>query len=570
MDTRDEKSGLHAAYSKSALVKEGRLSPATGKESVTITTPPLPADLREKTLEVFVHANKIPEKSVTLLQIRNRSGFRGAASDGIRYVAGKNKQWENQSNVRFRSQEVKGEEETTGANSLIHIAIVYRADSMIQIYRNGAPYGDAYSPDPSLSAGRLQTYLKSDAVVDLISTKDVELEEARIYSRALSGAEVAESFQGWKGDVTERRLLDAMEDAERDRVSEWKRQLAADRLELESIPAPRKAFAAAPKPPEPTHLLIRGDVTRKAEQVTPGGVSCIPGAPGELGLAHDASDAERRRALANWIATAANPLFARVMVNRVWHHHFGTGLVENPNDFGYNGGRPSHPELLDWLALEFAGNGWSLKKLHKTILLSQAYQQGAQLREEAAAKDADNRLIWRFAPQRLSGESARDAMLVVSGSLRAKMYGPSFRQFEIIKNTGSYSEYRPVESEDPEFQRRTIYRMNVNSGGNPMLDALDCPLPSVKAPRRQNTTTALQALSLMNNAFVGRMAKAFASRLQAEGPHPAGRVELAFRLALGRPPRPEEAASAVTLVERHGLEALCWGLFNTSEFLYVR
>ncbi len=570
VDTRDQESGLHAAHSKSALIREGKLSPAQGQETVTITTGPLVSDLREKTLEAFVRVGKIPEKAVTLLQIRNRSGFRGAASDGIRFTAGKSNQWENQSNVRFRSQDVKGTPETAAANALIHIAVVYRADNTIRIYRNGEPYGQPYQPDPALAAGQLQTYAKGDAVVDLIATKDLELEEARIYSRALGDAEVSGSFQGWKGDVTEQSLLDAMDEPDRARVEEWKRKLSTARVELDTMPTPARAFAASPRQPEPTHLLIRGDVNRKAEQVTPGAVSSIRSLPGELGLAPDAAESERRRALAGWIANPANPLFARVMVNRVWHHHFGAGLVENPNDFGFNGGRPSHPELLDWLALEFAGNGYSLKKLHKTILLSEAYQQSSQFRGEAAAKDAGNRLLWRFSPHRLSGEAARDAMLAASGSLNAKMYGPSFRPFEIVKNAGSYRSYQPVESEDPELQRRTVYRMNVNSGGNPMLDSLDCPLPSVKTPRRLNTTTALQALSLMNNAFVGRMAKSFALRLESERRETAARVDRAFRLALGRPPRPEEASSSATLVESHGLEALCWGLLNTSEFLYVR
>jgi hypothetical protein len=161
-------------------------------------------------------------------------------------------------------------------------------------------------------------------------------------------------------------------------------------------------------------------------------------------------------------------------------------------------------------------------------------------------------------------------MLAVSGRLNASLYGPSFRPFEIVKNEGSYRSYQPIESDDPELQRRTVYRMNVNSGGNPMLDGLDCPLPSVKTPNRLTTTTSLQALSLMNNEFVGRMTKALAARLTQEARDTPARVDHAFRLALGRAPRPEEATSSAALVEQHGLEAFCWGLFNTSEFLYVR
>jgi hypothetical protein len=257
------------------------------------------------------------------------------------------------------------------------------------------------------------------------------------------------------------------------------------------------------------------------------------------------------------------------MVNRVWHYHFGSGLVKNPNDFGFNGGAPSHPELLDWLAREFIEGGWSLKKLHKLILLSQAWQQSSAFDPKAAAKDADNRLLWRYAPTRLPAEALRDAMLAVSGQLNQSMYGPSFRPFKIVKNSGSYHSYEPADSGEPGEQRRTVYRMNVNSGGNPLLDALDCPVPSVKTPQRSTTTTALQSLSLMNNPFVQRQAKAFAERLSKEAAETPGRVRRGFLLAFGRLPQAGELDSAVSLVESHGLESFCWGLFNTSEFVYV-
>jgi hypothetical protein len=149
------------------------------------------------------------------------------------------------------------------------------------------------------------------------------------------------------------------------------------------------------------------------------------------------------------------------------------------------------------------------------------------------------------------------------------MFGPSFRPFQIVKNTGSYHSYDPVDSGDPAFQRRTVYRMNVNSGGDPLLDAFDCPLPSMKTPKRSATTTSLQALSIMNNPFVNRMAKALAVRVTAESEDESGRIQRAYLLTLGRPPREEEAQSAATLAETAGLEALCWSLFNLSEFVYV-
>src|SRR6185295_4960142 len=155
------------------------------------------------------------------------------------------------------------------------------------------------------------------------------------------------------------------------------KELAQAKKELNGFPAPDKSFAAEIHTTEPTHLLIRGDVNRKGEVMRPAAPSCVVGLPGDFELPADAPDSERRRKLAEWIARQDNPLFSRVMVNRVWYYHFGAGLLENPNDFGFNGGRPSHPELLDSLASEFVRNGWSLKKLHRLILTSQAYQQSS-------------------------------------------------------------------------------------------------------------------------------------------------------------------------------------------------
>jgi hypothetical protein len=300
----------------------------------------------------------------------------------------------------------------------------------------------------------------------------------------------------------------------------------------------------------------------------PGALASIRGLSANLELDASATDAERRRKLAEWIANANNPLFARVMVNRVWHYHFGAGFVENPNDFGYNGGHPSHPELLDWLAGEFIRGGWSIKKLTRTIVLSETYRQSSQFNAEAARKDAGNRLLWRFGPRRLEGEEVRDAMLAVSGKLNPQMFGPGFRPFKIAK-MGTYRRYDAVDSEDPDQMRRTVYRMTAAGGGNPMLDALDCPLPSIKTPKRPVTTTALQALSLMNNEFVWQQARAFAARLEKELPSADERIARAFQLTFGRPPDQLEMESSLSLIAEHGLRTFCWGLFNATEFLYV-
>jgi hypothetical protein len=257
------------------------------------------------------------------------------------------------------------------------------------------------------------------------------------------------------------------------------------------------------------------------------------------------------------------------MMNRIWQHHFNRGLVVTPGNFGRLGAPPSHPELLDWLATEFISSGWSVKKLHKLIMMSETYRQASNWREDAATKDGGNRFLWRYPPRRLEGEAVRDAMLSVSGLLNAKMGGPSFRPFT-TKRQGSLEQYTMIDSDDPTFNRRTVYRMNVSSASSPLLDSLDCPNPSLKAPDRGVTTTALQALSLMNNAFVVRQANAFADRIVGEaGGDLGGCIRRAFALALGRAPQPEELVWSEDLVEKQGLTGLCWGLFNTSEFLYL-
>ncbi|MBM3773596.1 MAG: DUF1553 domain-containing protein, partial [Acidobacteria bacterium] len=571
-DARDDFGSFHASLTGAAELASGRLRPAEDKEAVTLATPPLSFDIRAKTLEAWVRVRKLPEKPASVLRIRNRAGFRGAAFDGIQYVPGEKgekKQWENVSTARFRTGETGAPGETAAEGDLVQIAIVYAADDTIRFYRNGAPHGEQYKPETGVPQGRLQTYVKDDAIVELTASKELELEQARLYNLALTPAQVAASYAAGAASLAAGDLIAAAPPAAQQRLARLREELAQARDLLKSVPEPEKVFAASIQAPELTYLLFRGDVNKKGELIAPGALSSLAGLSADLGLSREAPEAERRRKLAEWIASPGNPLFSRVMVNRLWHHHFGAGLVENPNDFGFNGGRPSHPELLDWLAGEFIRGGWSLKELHRLIVTSEAYRQSSRFNPAAAAKDAGNRLLWRYSPRRLEAEAIRDAVLAVSGKLNSEMYGPSFRPFQIVKNPGSYHSYDPVDSGDPGLQRRTVYRMSVNSGGNPMLEALDCPLPSIKTPKRNTTTTALQALSLMNNAFIHRQAKIFAERLTSEVPDTTSRVARAFRLAFGRDPEGVELASSISLIERHGLGNFCWGLFNASEFVYV-
>jgi hypothetical protein len=379
----------------------------------------------------------------------------------------------------------------------------------------------------------------------------------------LTAGEVAASFAAGIRSDTVPDLKALMPEQARSRAVALEREIANSKRELESIPEPQKAFSVANLDTETARILI-GEVKFTAA----GGLSCITNHSADFGLDAAAPDGVRRRKVAEWIANSGNPLFARVMANRVWHYHFGTGIVENPNDFGYNGGEPSHPELLDWLATEFIRNGWSMKKLHKTILLSETYRQSSRFSAEAAGIDSGNRLLWRFSPRRLEGEEVRDSMLAVSGKLNTTMFGPSFQPFKIVQ-FGTYRRYDSVELASPEQQRRTIYRMTAAGGGNPMLDALDCPLPSLKTPKRPVTTTALQALSLMNSEFVQQQAGALAARLAANTEDVEQRIRYAFALLFGRAPESDEVSDSRSLIEKEGLESFCWALFNASEFIYV-
>jgi hypothetical protein len=358
-------------------------------------------------------------------------------------------------------------------------------------------------------------------------------------------------------------------------------------------------YVAKPEKPGPTFVLHRGEPDRKREQVAPGALSAVAGIAAELGLAADAPEAERRRRFAEWVASADNPLTARVIVNRVWHYHFGRGLVATPNDFGRMGERPTHPELLDWLAAWFVsadGANWSLKKLHRLIVTSVAWRRSShvealkRLRVEAGRgfgndatsrlnpstlqpfnlSDPDNRLLWRFTPRRLEVEAVRDAMLAVSGELNPQMGGPGFRPFR-VKGNGNQNEYFAADLLGPDFNRRTVYRICVHSARDPLLDSLDCPEFSTRTPVRPNTTTPLQALSLMNSSFIQRQAAKLAERVEREaGPDVKAQVKSLWMRCYAREPRPAETREASKLARQHGLASVAWAVLNSSEFVFVR
>ena len=350
-------------------------------------------------------------------------------------------------------------------------------------------------------------------------------------------------------------------------------ELAKTRDDLD-FEAKQKIYTLTPGGGKTIPVLLRGDPENVGEIVSPAATRAISGLSADFELPPDAPESERRQKLAQWITSQENPLFARVIVNRVWHYHFGVGIVDTPNDFGFNGGRPSHPELLEFLAQEFRRGGYRLKPLHRLIVTSSTYRQASFGQAEAAWKtgsdvDASNRLLWRGNRRRLEAEAVRDAVLSVAGQLNQVMGGPGFKDVSVTLNNGT-TYYEPLDVDAPEFFRRTVYRFNPRGGRSGLLDTFDCPDPAATAPRRSVTTTPLQSLSLMNNALVLRMADYFAQRVREEaGDDRMAQITRAWQLAIARGPTESERELSDRLVTEHGLPSLCRGLFNINEFVVL-
>jgi hypothetical protein len=329
-----------------------------------------------------------------------------------------------------------------------------------------------------------------------------------------------------------------------------------------------EAHVVTPRQPAVFHILERGDYRQPKATVAAGGIGAVVGPSADFGLAPEAPDAARRKALAAWITDARNPLTARVIVNRLWQHHFGVGLVDTPNDFGFNGGQPTHPELLDWLASELIREHWSLKAIHRAIVRSAVYRRSSRARADLARGDAMNRLLGRREPRRLEAEALRDAVLAISGELDHGIGGPGYQ--DVRTRPGPSAIFEPIEAIGPPFRRRSLYRTWVRGGAQPLFDALDCPDPSVSTPTRAVTTTPLQALALLNDAAMIHAAESLAARLRREvGADVALQVKRAYRLAFARLPDPEEESAARALVAEHGAAPFCLALFNANEFLFV-
>jgi hypothetical protein len=392
-----------------------------------------------------------------------------------------------------------------------------------------------------------------------------------------------------RSEEDKRKLIrerDALMLAQADEATKTKlREARNQRDALPILPAPQKVYAGAVHygsgafkgthgVPRTIQVLKRGDMKQPAQEVGPNTIQALAGLfdiPFEL---HSQNEDARRAALAKWITHPNNALTWRSIVNRVWQHHFGRGLVETANDFGRMGAKPSHPELLDWLALTFRDDmGGSLKKLHKLIVMSETYRQSSEfvvrpsgrpdgLKPELQTEDANNIFLSHQTRRKLDAEAIRDSILAVSGKLDLTMGGPSFQDFVIDKPQHSpHYEYHLHDPEDPKSHRRSIYRFIVRSQQQPFMTVLDCADPSMRVDKRNESLSPLQALAMMNNGLTVTMAKHFAAH--------AGSVKRAFQLALAREPKSDELAALEDYTKREGLENACRVILNLNEFTFI-
>ena len=323
--------------------------------------------------------------------------------------------------------------------------------------------------------------------------------------------------------------------------------------------------------PRSVFVLRRGLTSEPIEPASPGAIEAFGSiVPFELPNERIDDEGARRLALANWIVDRRHPLTWRTMANRIWLQHFGQGIVTTPNDFGRMGATPTHPELLDWLAVRLRDDD-SMKLLHRRIVTSAAYGRSSRATEAGLSADAQGQWLWRYPIRRLDAESFRDALLSVSGALDRRMGGPSVREF--VQRPGIHVtpivDYAAMPIEDPAHRRRAVYRFVFRTIPDPLLDALDCPDASQLTPQRNESLTAVQALATMNGRQTAIAAERLAERLERESNDDAQRVDLALRLLFGRTASEDERASIAAFARRYGWIETSRVLLNANEFLFV-
>ncbi|MCA9053499.1 MAG: DUF1549 domain-containing protein, partial [Planctomycetaceae bacterium] len=374
-DLRDTVEAIDGTVHGAARVADGALILPGG--DAYVATAPIPVSIREKTLEAWVRLDSLEQRGGGVISLQTLDGV---VFDAIVFGERDPKRWMAGSNGFVRTQSFSGPEETEAGSRFVHVAITYAADGTITGYRDGVSYGQPYRTDSPVTFEAGQARL-------LFGLRHVpaggnrllagQITAAQLYDHALSAEEVAASAMRRPTGVTDAEMRASFTSVERSDWEALRVTLSDLQREHESL-QPLSTYAVVPKEPGVSRVLLRGNPNSPADEVTPGGVRSLSGVESDFGLEVDASDAQRRRALSEWITSADNPLFARVIVNRLWHYHFGSGLVSTPSDFGFSGGRPSHPELLDWLAGEFQRSGMSLKTLHRLIVTSATYRQSSR------------------------------------------------------------------------------------------------------------------------------------------------------------------------------------------------
>ena len=369
--------------------------------------------------------------------------------------------------------------------------------------------------------------------------------------------------------------------------SSFKNQIAESRKALSQLPAGKAVYAAATDfksqgnfkatqgQPRPVYFLPRGEVASPGPRLEPGIIPLSAGRTIGVELKSGESESVARSKLALWLTDKGNPLLWRSVVNRIWHYHFGRGIVDTPNDFGRMGGERSHPELLDWLAATFRDGSESVsaesfKDLHRLIVTSSVYRQSSSYSGNGMTADSGNRYLWRMNRRRLSAEEIRDSILHASGLLNLEMGGAGYFLFQLEKTEHSpHYEYHKFDHTDPKSYRRSIYRFIVRSQPDPFMTTLDCADSSQSTPARNETQTPLQSLTMLNSDFSLEMSKRFARRLELESADQSERIQKVVQESLGRSPTELELSTMGEFVQQHGLANLIRIVFNLSEFVFI-
>lgn len=373
-------------------------------------------------------------------------------------------------------------------------------------------------------------------------------------------------------DATWDEVVGRLSQSDKEKRAALRRQM--HEIELTEPDPPETAYAVANMDKAPQAYILRiGDPKNRIAPVEPGLLAVLGGNEVDM----PAGSAGRRSALANWLASPENPLTARVMVNRIWQFRMGTGLVATPNDFGLLGQRPTNRKLLDWLATEFVARNWSVKAIDRMIVLSSAYRQSSAIDPDKAKIDPDDKLYWRMNRKRLEGETIRDSVLAVSGTLNPEMGGKPVRTpiekevYDLIFSEAEPDNLWPLLPDPRSYHRRSLYLLNKRTVRLPLLANFDQPDTMTSCPVRPTSTHALQALSLMNSDFMHEQSEAFAHRLENDCKHRRGcEVREAYKLALARTPVRAEIQMAGRFFARGGLlPDFCLALLNRNEFVYI-